>query len=1314
MRSLLLLALLLLAGPAGAASSLFDLRGRAVEFLLARLSTPGSFEVTVAGVEAAEGGATVLLGLRVADRDGVWIEAGRVTLAWNASRLLRGELDIPLIRVEDLAVLRRPAPAAEPGAAPAAAPGSPLDWPRSPLALSIAAMRLDRVRIAEGVLPRAIAFDATGTASDAGDVQALALDLVRRDGIPGRIALDLRRTFAERSLALSVTAEEGPGGLVAALAGLPDTAGWRLALAGAGPEADWRATLRAEAEGTLAAEGTAALSWAAPLAVSADLALRPGPALPPDLAALVGTGARLSVRVAEAAEIVRVERFAIASPALAATGSGEFRRADGSADLALSVTAEGALAALAPGLGFDRARFEGRVRGDAATLAATGTVALEGLATEVADAGRLALSAELSLAGGVLAFRTEGTGTGLRLDRIGPELLGEARLAAEGRIAGGRIALAAARLSAAPLSLALDGTAATDGSTFALAYRIEAPDLAPLAARYGFDAAARLDAEGRVEGTAEAPRLAGRIVAGGLRIGPRALGDLTLDHDIGPGAEGVAGAVAAALGPGAFGPARLTARIAAGPAVLRLDALALTLPGAVIEGRLALDPRTMLAEGDLALRLADPGPLAAVAGLALSGSGEGSLRLDPGDGRQALDLALTLRTPGLDGVRAGSLRATASLRDLTGAATMRATAELSDLSAGPVLLARARATLDGPLAGPAFALDGTGTLRGEPLAFALAGQARLAGEPALALARLRVEAGPVTLAQEGGPELRFGTAGPAVRGLALDLAGGGRVAGDLALAPGGLRGRLEAVLPDLVPFATLAGLGRVAGRLEAEAALQPGGSRIAARVTGLRHPLVPEDAGLLSADLAADWSARAADLALTIRGDFGAPVQATLRLPLRPGGPLPRPDPGGALAGTLAWAGEVAPLWALLPLPDHVLTGAARVALRLQGTLARPAVAGDLALSGGRYQNLTAGLILTDLVVTSRVEDRDALALDLSARDGAEGRVTGRLRLAPGEGGPSLDAGIAAEKAVLVRRDDVTARLSGEIAAKGPLTALTVAGRIAIDRAEVRLVDAAPPAILSLGPVRVKGERRPGGETERPGRIRLDIAVAAPGAIFARGRGLDSEWRADLRIAGTARQPRLRGTIERLRGRFDLLGKPFTLVKGEVRFVGGAEIDPDLDIVFERSANGITGRIAISGSMRAPEIAFSSTPALPPDEVLPRLLFGTSRQALSGAQAVQLAVGLRQLATGSPGPLDVARDALGFDVLQVDPGEDGRVDITVGRTVAPGVFVGAKRDLTGDGGTKATVEIEVFGGLKVQGEVGPESSAVGLEWQKDF
>jgi translocation and assembly module TamB len=146
--------------------------------------------------------------------------------------------------------------------------------------------------------------------------------------------------------------------------------------------------------------------------------------------------------------------------------------------------------------------------------------------------------------------------------------------------------------------------------------------------------------------------------------------------------------------------------------------------------------------------------------------------------------------------------------------------------------------------------------------------------------------------------------------------------------------------------------------------------------------------------------------------------------------------------------------------------------------------------------------------------------------------------------------------------------------------------------------------------------------------------------------------------------------------------------------------------------------VTITGTATKPAIALTSSPTLPQDEILAQLLFGKSSGALSPFEAVQLAQSMAELTGvggGGPGVLDKLRKGLGLDRLDVEAGEGSATSapsLSAGRYVTRGVFVGAKQGAT-PGSSAATVEIEVTPNIKVETDVGADSSGkagINLEW----
>src|SRR3546814_5045146 len=87
-------------------------------------------------------------------------------------------------------------------------------------------------------------------------------------------------------------------------------------------------------------------------------------------------------------------------------------------------------------------------------------------------------------------------------------------------------------------------------------------------------------------------------------------------------------------------------------------------------------------------------------------------------------------------------------------------------------------------------------------------------------------------------------------------------------------------------------------------------------------------------------------------------------------------------------------------------------------------------------------------------------------------------------------------------------------------------------------------------------------------------------------------------------------------------------------------------IAAEANVQGLSATIRVTGTGLRPEITFASIPALPEDEVLSRLLFGTSVANLSAPEALQLAAAAASLRSGgrsAGNPLNKLGRAIGVD-----------------------------------------------------------------------
>jgi translocation and assembly module TamB len=234
----------------------------------------------------------------------------------------------------------------------------------------------------------------------------------------------------------------------------------------------------------------------------------------------------------------------------------------------------------------------------------------------------------------------------------------------------------------------------------------------------------------------------------------------------------------------------------------------------------------------------------------------------------------------------------------------------------------------------------------------------------------------------------------------------------------------------------------------------------------------------------------------------------------------------------------------------------------------------------------------------------------------------------------------------------------------------------------------------------------------------LALTIEAPQQVFVRGHGIDAEMGGTLKVGGTAAAPAIDGGFDLRHGTFSLLGQTLTFSSGKVSFGGtglGGKLDPTLNFVAQTSASNITATLTVTGYADAPKLQLSSSPDLPQDEILGRLLFGQGTQQLSPFQVAEVAQAAAAFGgIGGGDTLGKIRGSLGLDRLSVGSGSGTNSGTTVeaGKYVTNGVYVGAKQGTSG--GSQAQVQIDLTKHLKVQTTLGTGGTpATGITPEND-
>lgn len=1255
--------------------------------------------------------------VRIADDEGVWIEAEDVAVAWRPTDLLTGSFNLASGSATRIAVARQPILSEK-------RPSSGANFN-----VRLTGIKVDQIDLAEAVVGEAAQFGAGFELDLHGDdLRLLTLQLVRTDSDADRANILYR---PDGDYALDAEIVSAPGGVLARLLGV-GAQGFSARALGEGDTQTGRATYAATIGAQSLLNGEAAWTparWSAH--GEAQLARWPG---------LEALTARIGERAALNASGERIGAFEARAetPFLALELNGVLNEnrelVDGARIVATSARAS-AIAREAP-IEIGAARFEGELR------RARGATAIQGqLEAQIDDAyGHRAL-----FRGPARAALTEGDFT-LSADLAAAEaptaafINGRLRAELSYNRQRARFALDRATLESDALSANAQGWAGHGDGEFSGEWRVR--QLAAFSAelRGGASGAWRAFAAPTRQGprvwtttiTGQGANIAGRpdIVAQLLGASPRL--DAMLRNENGGVTVAHARVDGERLRAGVFG------RIVGGQANLSLEASArgpINLGGAVIDGALdatghitgAISRPTLTAQASmqsfeaggavveqpqLTFTLAPNGqgyegvahvegavsgqPLTASSNVAVSEGAVALSNLDAQVGALALQGSASVASGGvtaaldvngaIDDVIPGARGRLAGQLSLT-PETMQLTAQIADARAGDLFVRAATVRARGPLDAIAAEFDMRGRLRQAPLAFAGTstldlenGDARVDGRGTLAGEDVFTRA-PIT-ASWGGGEFK----------VALNVAmGDGVVQAQWRERGRALSGSAHVEDAPIAPLAAIWGE-RATGIIDGRVNIANNGSGLSgdanvalrqARFAGRqREPLDMQIVGQLEPTrLSATIDARS-DEGLVAHFEANAPVVTgadPIRIALAPD-----------RRGRATWSvrGPAESLWAAARLQDQSLQGQLDGEGEIEFGVGYLSGDGYVQIADGRFEDKFTGATLVNLNARLAIGDNGVTIERFSAASPHGGALTASGGSASPTEGRIV---VVIEDMRVADRPDAFARASGELTLAWQDAHSTFSGDLNIAEASIDIASNPDAGIPTLDVIEINrpdlADEIGAGDDEagvprRNGSTRLEVRVRAPGRVFTRGRGVDAEWSLNLRLAGTANHPLVYGTAESIRGTIALSGQPFTVENAVITF-DGDPLDARINLAAVRDTADLSATMRLTGTARDPEIAFSSDPALPEDEILPQILFGRGVADLSALEAAQLASSLAALSgRASLDLVDAARAAAGLDRFAVRQDESGGFLVAGGVYLTRDVYVEVARTGLGQAQTR--------------------------------
>ena len=433
------------------------------------------------------------------------------------------------------------------------------------------------------------------------------------------------------------------------------------------------------------------------------------------------------------------------------------------------------------------------------------------------------------------------------------------------------------------------------------------------------------------------------------------------------------------------------------------------------------------------------------------------------------------------------------------------------------------------------------------------------------------------------------------------------------------------------------------------------------------------------------------------------------------------------LGGGIRYNGPAEVLFSLAALSGQSLSGPLGVAADFSGQVNAPQLSGLVRAKSLTYENETYGTRLTDMAVDGRFTSSSFQLNRLTAKAG-DGTVeaSGQVNLAADSGFPA-DIRATFQNAQLAQ-GDIAARATGDLRFVNTANAdPIITGTLRLPETRYKLISQASAEVPVLTGVRraapapdsrrrITGDRQ--ASPPAPSNIRLNIAIVADNELYVSGRGLESEWSTDLKVTGTAANPRVTGEVNLIRGTFSFSSRRFELQQGVVQFTGSQPIEPNVRLTATTDIDGTTINLNVTGAAYNPQIAFTSSPALPQEEVISRILFGSSVTNLSAIQAVQLASALNGLRGGGGGldPIGKIQSATGVDRLRIlspDATSGRGTALAAGQYITKDIYIEIITDARGF--TATQLDIALSRALSVISSFGSfGGSNVNLQYRKEY
>lgn len=383
--------------------------------------------------------------------------------------------------------------------------------------------------------------------------------------------------------------------------------------------------------------------------------------------------------------------------------------------------------------------------------------------------------------------------------------------------------------------------------------------------------------------------------------------------------------------------------------------------------------------------------------------------------------------------------------------------------------------------------------------------------------------------------------------------------------------------------------------------------------------------------------------------------------------------------------------------------------LRLQNTLANPHPSGFLSISGGQVYIPRTGKKYQDILIELDTDSTSLRLNRLQVKSG-EGLITGEGTIGFVGGGlqpqlQRLNLALKADNFSAVDTRDMAMVLNGDIRLTNSFREPRFEGDVTVVRSRFNLPSLSDmtattsagnlPMLVALQQDSLAAAARVRDDStlfKHLRNVRGSVRIEIPRNTWLRSPEMNMEISGQLNVVMSGAEVELFGTIQMMRGDYNLYGRRFEIQSGTITFQGGAEINPVVDLQAQhifRTADKIKRllKLQVSGEILEPKLTFLlDNSEIAETDAIAYLIFGRNFDELTQGQRSDLAQdqsGLnsdtfKELLAGQlAGEVTKAiRNTLDLDVIEFKGDNNWRqATVVVGKYVTNDLFISYQREI---------------------------------------